>query len=390
MPSYQRKMELIKTPDLALGPEWALLELLCFGLKTPREHEMFEELMRSSRLHWGELLEQALRHKMLPMLAFHTTSGQLAETVPLFVRSHLRRVLALNVYKIAIFRREAARINKVLDGQGLRFVCTKGITFESTLYEGNGTRYFSDLDFMVAPKHRHAVTITMSQLGYQMGKFDWQTGKVHPLSREEMTIFKLNPDHLPHFVLLTDAPVVPFVDVDFANSLTWTLSPFNVPIEAALAEIVYQPIPGIPDIQMPCFTPKFQFIFTILHLFREAWVFREGWTESLLEGYEYDVNLSKFADVIRLWRAHQSVINSKNFVQTFEEFEIVDPILWVLEHIDRTFHTGIVPALGLEGRVTEEWLHSAGGAGGKRVQWKGTMRERLHCKDRRQLFLTDT
>jgi hypothetical protein len=126
-----------------------------------------------------------------------------------------------------------------------------------------------------------------------------------------------------------------------------------------------------------------------LHLFREAWVFREGWTETLLS-WETDVTLSKFADIIRLWRTHHNVLNTPDFIQTLEEYQIIDPILWVLEHTDRTFHTGIVPALGLEGRVTEEWLHSAGGVGGKRVQWKGTMRERLHCKDRRQLFLTDT
>ena len=383
-------MELIKTFDLALDTELELLELLCLGLTTPCEQKMFEDLIRSSCLHWGELLEQALRHKMLPMLAFHATSSQFKETVPKFVRSHLWTALGLNIHKTAILRREAARIVRVLDEQSIPFVGTKGITLESTLYEGNGTRRLGDMDFMVAPKHRDVVTNTMSKLGYKMGEFNWQTGNVHPLTREKMAIFKLNPDHLPHFILLTGDPVVPFVDVDFANSLTWTRSPFNVPIVAALAEIVYQPIPGIPDIQMPCFNPKFQFIFTILHLFREAWVFREGWTESLLEGYEYDVNISKFADVIRLWRTYQNELNAPDFIQTLEEFQIIDPILWVLEHTDRTFHTGIVPALGLEGRVTEEWLHSAGGAGGKRVQWKGTMRERLHCKDRRQLFLTDT
>lgn len=380
----------MKTPDLTLGSEWALLELLCLGLTTPPEQEMFEELTRSNRLHWGELLEQTLRHKMLPMLAFQTMSGKFEETIPSFLMEHLRTALELNKHKTVIFRREAARIIRTLDEQGVQFVGTKGITLESTLYEGNYNRYFSDLDFMVAPQHRDVVTSTMSRLGYQMGEFDWQNSSLRPNSRELMAIYKLNPDHLPRFVWLTDDPIVQHVEVDFAHSLTWTRSPFNVPIEAAFAEIVYQPIPDISDIQMPCFTPKFKFIFTILHLFREAWVFKEGWIEIIYNGWQSDVHLSKFADVVRLWRAHQDIINSQDFIQTLEEFQIIDPILWVLEHTDRTFHTGIVPALGLEGRLTEEWLHSAGGVGGKRVQWKGTMRERLHCKDRRQLFLTDS
>jgi hypothetical protein len=379
----------MKALNLALGPEWTLLELLCLGLTTLDEREMFEKLVRSSHIHWGEMLEQALRHKMLPMLAFNTSTGQLTETIPRFIKSHLRTVLALNKYKTAIFRAEAAKIIKELNEQSIRFVCTKGITLESTIYQGNGSRYFGDMDFMIAPSLGSVALRIISELGYRMGSFDWISGSVRPYKREIMAIYKLNPDHFPSLLLLINDPVVQYVRVDFATSLTWTRSPFTVPIETALAEIIYQPIPGIPDIQMPCFNPKFQFIFTILHLFREAWVFREGWTETLLS-WETDVTLSKFADIIRLWRTHHNVLNTPDFIQTLEEYQIIDPILWVLEHTDRTFHTGIVPALGLEGRVTEEWLHSAGGVGGKRVQWKGTMRERLHCKDRRQLFLTDT
>jgi len=370
--------------------EWLLLEVISLNPKTSKEKEMFDKLMRLNNLNWGVLLEQALRHKILPLLAFYTTSNPLIETIPKLVRRHLQMTLDLNKYNTTILYNEAAKIIQILESKGVRFVGTKGITLESTIYHNNGSRRLGDMDFMVLPQYRDVIIRTMSQLGYKMGDFDWSTSQFRPLSCEKKTIFKLNPDHLPHFFLLTEDPVVPFVDVDFANSLTWTRSLFNVPIEDALAEIVYQPLPGISDVQMPCFNSKFQFIFTILHLFREAWVFREGWVDTINAGWETDVTLSKFADVIRLWRAYEKELNTSEFIQLLEKYQIIDPILWVLEHTDRTFHTGIVPALGLEGRVTEEWLHSAGGVGGKRVQWKGTMRERLHCKDRRQLFLTDT
>jgi hypothetical protein len=372
----------MKIPNLALGPEWALLEMLCLGLTTPCEQEILEELMRSYRLNWGEMLEQSLRHKMLPLLAFYTTSSKLEETVPLNVKNHLRTVLDLNRHKIAVFRREAARIVKALDERGIRFVGTKGIVFESTLYEGNGSRYMNDIDFMIVPKYRDIVIDTMSQLGYQMGEFDWQAGEVKPHSRKAMMIYQLNPDHVPSFARLINDSVIRCVHVDFANSLTWTGSDFDVPVEIALAEISHQPLPSFPDIQMPCFSPVFQFIFTVLHLFREAWF--ERWLD-----WEQDVNLMKFADAARLWRANQEILESKEFVRTLEEFGIIDPVLWVLEHLDRTLHTGIVSALGLEGRVTELWLASARASGGKLRKWKGTMRERLHCKDRRKLFVDE-
>ena len=380
----------LPTSYLNSRSEWLLLELITLKPESSKEKETFDKLMKSNGLNWGELLEQALRHKILPLLAFDTTSNQFIETLPKLVRRHLRTTLDLNKYNNTILYNEAARIIKILESQDVRFVGTKGITLESTIYNNNGSRRLGDMDFMVLPKYRNVITRTMSQLGYQMGGFNWSTYKVRPLNREEKTIFKLNPDHLPHFIKLTEDPVVPFVDVDFANSLTWTCSPFNVPIEDALAEIVYQPIPGISDVQMPCFNSKFQFIFTILHLFREAWVFREGWVDTINDGWETDVTLSKFADVIRLWKAYEKELNTPEFIQILEKYEIMNPILWVLEHTDRTFNTNILPTLGLEGRVTEEWLHSAGGLGGKLIQWKGTMRERLYCKDRRKLFITDS
>jgi len=379
----------MKMPDVALGPEWALLELVCLGGQTSQEKELFEWIVKSFNIHWGELLEQSLRHRILPLFAFHA-NNEFDNIFPNTLKNHLLKTLAVNRQTTTIQRRETARIVKALKTKEVQFVATKGITLESTIYNGNGSRYFSDLDFMTFVHSRDVVLEQMESLGYKIGAyFDWKTNIIFPFDKELLTVYKLNPDHLPRFMFLTDDPVVQTVAVDFATSLTWTRSPFNVDLKAALSEIVYQPLPGIPDVQLPCFTPKFQFIFTMLHLFREAWVFREGWTEKLL-GWENDVRLGKFADVIRLWRAYQNDLNTPDFIQTLEEFHIIDPILWVLEHTDRTFDTGIVPALGLEGRVTEEWLHSAGGVGGKRVQWKGTMRERLHCKDRRQLFLTDT
>jgi hypothetical protein len=375
-----------KNLDFSLESE--LLELLALGIDTYNE-EILIELIKSGSLHWGELLEQSIRHKILPLLAFSATNDKCADAVPFFVLQHLQTVLDLNRHKINILRREAVKLIKAFNEQNIRFVCTKGITLESTLYQGNGSRYLLDIDFMISPEFRHFVISAINKLGYQIGEFDWQTKTVRSNSRETMTIYNLNPDHLPHSILLTKDPVVPFVDIDFANSLTWTHSPFEIPIDVALSEIIFQPIPDNFDVLMPRFNSTYQFIFTILHLFREAWIFREAWVKSFL-GWESDVTLSKFADVIRLWRAYEKELNTPEFIQLLEKYQIIDPILWVLEHTDRTFHTGIVPALGLEGRVTEEWLHSAGGVGGKRVQWKGTMRERLHCKDRRQLFLTDT
>ena len=58
-------------PDHSLGPEWTILELLARGIVDDAERQMAQDLLLSETLDWGELLEQALRHKMLPMLGHH-------------------------------------------------------------------------------------------------------------------------------------------------------------------------------------------------------------------------------------------------------------------------------------------------------------------------------
>lgn len=372
--------QISESPNLALGPEWAILELLCLGLTSPAEKSSFEELIMSRELSWGELLEQAIRHKILPLLAYHTTSSTFEELIPRFVWRHLHETLRFNRYKTIVFRREAARLIEALQQQDVVFVNTKGIVFESCIYGGNGSRNLDlDIDFMILPKYRDTVCDIVDKLGYELADYDWASNKTKPHSRKDLMIFKLNPDHLPAFTLLTGDTLVPGIQVDFANSLTWARSPYEVPIEIALENRCFQPIPGHTHIQMPSFTPEFQFVFTVLHLFREAWF--ERWVNA-----EQDVNLLKFGDVIRLWRTYESNLKSGKFIGMLQKFEIVEPILWVLEHLDRTLGTVIVDSLGLQGQLDEEWLSSAYVTGGGVRTWQGTIRERLFNKNIKEAF----
>ena len=365
-------------PDLSLGPEWAILELLGRGVDDPEGP--LAELLRHPELSWGELLEQALRQKLFAMLAYHVTSEEHRSVPPKPIRRHLERGLDLNRHAVDLLRLEAARIATALEGAGVVAVATKGITFESTLYGGLGTRPLLDVDFMIRRDDREAVLAVMDQLGFESGLFDWRQRRVVPLSRRDLITHRLNPDHLPNFARPSGDPVVRHLYVDFANSLTWTSSPYEVPVEEALAERRLQPIPGVDGVELPCFTPEYQFVFTALHLFREAWF--ERWMEA-----DQDVNLMKFGDLVRLWERERESLSRPELVELLEGYGIVGPVVWVLEHLDRTLHTSIVAALGLQERVTEEWLTSAYKSGGQLRQWRGTMRQRLHSKDRAALFV---
>jgi Uncharacterised nucleotidyltransferase len=356
-------------PNQSLGPEWTILELLARGIADDSERQTVRDLLVTDPLNWGELLEQALRHKMLPLLAHHIISEGLRFDVPTSIYQHLESVLEWNRCQIEIFRRETVRVAKGLAGRDIRFVVTKGMAFESTLYGGLGTRYMNDIDFMIAPQDRDAVMSVMRDLGFRP-YFEWAKD-----ARREEISSRLNRDHLPKLARDVDQPGVRLINVDIANSLTWTKSPFDVPVEEALEHRVEQPVPGLPEVRLPCFRPMYQFLFTVLHLFREAWLQK-------FVDFGNDVGLMKFGDVIRLIDCYRAELSDSELLRVIEAHRVTDPVAWVLRRLDDTFHTHMLELLALENHGDEQLVASQLQSSGYVRASGQSMRERLQSKAR--------
>src|SRR5205814_9956385 len=110
------------------------------------------------------------------------------------------------------------------------------------------------------------------------------------------------------------------------------------PQELCLGDLRMQPLPGT-GLALPRLAPPFELLFTLLHTFREGWL-----EQSVNSGLEVD--LTKFADIVQLFRAERSAILDGGFRELVDRFNLREPVLWVLEHLDRTLDTGIVAALG--------------------------------------------
>jgi hypothetical protein len=357
------------SPHQALGPEWTILELLARGMADDSERQTVRDLLLADTLNWGEMLEQAVRHKMLPMLAHHVISAGLPFEIPTSIYRHLESVLEWNRCQIEVFRREAVRVAEELISRGVSFVVTKGIAFESTLYGGLGTRYMNDIDFMIAPHDRATVLSVMQELGFRPF-FDWAKD-----ARREEISSRLNPDHLPKLMREIDRPGTRMVNVDIANSLTWTKSPFEVPVEEALENSVEQPDPGIPEASLPCFRPSYQFLFTVLHLFREAWLQK-------FVDFGNDVGLMKFGDVIRLIDRYRDELMEGELLRIIVKHKVADPVAWVLRHMDETFHTQTLELLALETHGDEALLAKQMQSPAYVAASGQSMRQRLQSKSR--------
>ncbi|MEO7167965.1 MAG: nucleotidyltransferase family protein [Spartobacteria bacterium] len=355
-------------PDRSLGPEWTILELLARGIHSDSERDLARELLLAETLDWGELLEQGLRHKMLPMLAHHVVSAGLRADVPMSIYMHLESVLEWNRCQIEVFRRETVRVAQGLAGRGIQFVVTKGMTFESTLYGSLGTRHMNDIDFMIAPRDREEVMNGLQELGFRTF-FEWAKDP----RREEISS-RLNRDHLPKLIRPVDQLGTKVVMIDVANSLTWTKSPFDVPVEEALKDPVEQPVSGFSAV-IPCFRPIYQFLFTVLHLFREAWL------QKFVE-FGNDVGLMKFGDVIRLIDQNHDELTDGELLRITEAHSVTHPVAWVLRRMDEIFQTRTVELLALEIYGDEELLASQMQSSGYVSAGGPSMRDRLQCKAR--------
>lgn len=356
-------------PDQSLGPEWTILELLARGIVDDSEREAVRDLLLTDTLNWGELLEQALRHKMLPILAHQIISADLRFDLPIAIYQHLESTLEWNRHQIEVFRRETVRVAQSLAGRDISFVVTKGMAFESTLYGGLGTRYMNDIDFMIAPRDREVVMTYLQELGFHP-YFEWAKD-----ARREEISSRLNPDHLPKLARKIDEPGTPIINLDVANSLTWTKSPFEVPVEEPLEHPIEQPVPGMSGVTLPCFRPIYQFLFTVLHLFREAWLQK-------FVNFGNDVGLMKFGDVIRLIDRHHAELTDGELRRIMELHHVTHPVAWVLHRLDETFQTRTQELLALEQDGDEEVLAGQMSSSAYVGATGHSMRQRLQSKNR--------
>ncbi len=365
-----------------VGPEWQILEALTTSPSARECAPLLTRLFSDPDLSWGELLEQALRHQMLPMLASSVLQQETVEGLHHGVRDHLGTVLAANRHRLSLLRSEAVRVAGAFGAAGVDCVATKGIVFESTLYRGDGTRVLKDVDFMVAPKDRETASQVLAELGYEIGNYDWKRDAIVPLERRLYMEYRLYPDHLPRHVRRLDDPLVRHIYLDVANSLTWHGAPYQVPLEAALASRRMQPVPGHPGAVLPTFAPDYQFLFTVLHLLREAWI--DKWVD-----FGYDVTLMKFGDVLRLFQQDRDVLCTASFRRLLVDTGCDRPVSWVLAHLDRTFDSDCLTALDLADCVDEDWLAAVHPVQGAGRRWLGSMRERLCTKDRHRLRVAE-
>ncbi len=357
------------------GVEWIILEKITKG--DAEDTQLIKDLF-SYEINWGELMEQAMSHKIFPMLAYFVIENDCFDKVPPFVNQYFRIFLDVNMEKVKKIKEAAIEITKELTKLNIPFVATKGVILDNELYGNVGCRFMSDADFIVEVKNKNIVMETLKSLGYKIGTVNWKNNGIKELSREEYLIYLNTPDKLPEFVKETDNNIIKYVSIGFVCSLTWNKCEYSVDINDALKNIRLIDI-GLNNEKIPALGITYHYIYIILHLYKHAWL-------EFLSRWNNDVNLVKFGDVYRYYKKYKEIID-KELPEIIKKQNIENPVIWTLQHTDEIFGSNIVENLNYENFINDEYLHSAGDKKGNIRIWKGNMRERLKSKNRKKLFI---
>lgn len=171
---------------------------------------------------FGVLLEHAVMAKLTCLLASRLTRRDCQAALPRPVRHFLGTQLRVSRHRWRLHHRETARVIAALDARGLPAASINGIAAASLLYDGLGTREFTDADILVPDGTAGAAAQTLAGLGYT------PAGPGNPALRRD-----------------TGDPIVPVITVDLTSRLAHTSDP------AATAAALSRRVPAPPWAQVP-------------------------------------------------------------------------------------------------------------------------------------------
>ena len=356
------------------GPEWLILELIAKGNCDVK----IKKILDLNCIHWGELIEQAMNHKMFPMLCHQFLKEDFFCYVPPFINQYFKQITDLNAIKNKIIKQEVLTISELLQRDNVSFVATKGVVLDYELYDGNGSRFLSDGDFIADFAFEKNIVKILEKSGYYAGSVDWRKNCARKLTREEFLLYGNTKDKLPEYLKPINNPITTYVSLGFSGSLTWAGCEYNVDVKEVLNNVVLQKLDADFEQKAPVLDVPYHFIYIMLHLYKHAWI-------KHLSKWKNDVNLVKFGDVYRYWSKYKEILR-KELPSIVAKYNLERVVAWVLYHTGEIFKEDILKYLNISPVVDENYYNSAGDSFGGIRFWSGTMRERLYSKNRETLF----
>lgn len=139
-------------------------EHLCICLGNSEEEEKKNKLLNLSFQEWKDMVEEAERQEVLPLLYHQIKKLEIA--LPRELMSKLERAFLHNALRNSLIIEKMKEIIKRFNEKGIKVVLLKGI-YLLTIYENIGLRAMSDVDFLVKKEDLERAGKEMFSLGYR-------------------------------------------------------------------------------------------------------------------------------------------------------------------------------------------------------------------------------
>lgn len=171
------------------------------NLFAPAENAVIDALRRlvlRNDIHWGFMLEEGMRHRVLPAIYYTLKRYELLSRVPEEAASKLKEAFDSADAANQRYMGEISAFYKELHRQGIRAVLLKGEILSFSYFPHIAARPFGDCDFLVREKDLGAVEGILGAQGYIQGY--GENGGIQPPSKREVFFSRLYMKHVIAYV----------------------------------------------------------------------------------------------------------------------------------------------------------------------------------------------
>lgn len=340
-------------------------------------YDAINELIQVDSVDWSVVIEQSIKHKLLPLMWCTFKNCPDFDKIPFYIRDFMSNHYYSNANRTKLTYQHIQKITSIFEEHNVKYAVVKGLVLENQIYRNQCIKQIFDVDFVIDQKEYERVCVLLASHHILSGRMDYLTNTYKPHSRKEYLLFQLTKDHLPEHLVLTGDSVYPVIKIDITTNSDWinkgeeSSNNFLAPDQLMNCEVT-------KGINIPTLRYEYHFLYIILHLYRHAWSYR-------LINRNISIRLHMFNDILLFWLNYKDFILQPLSFLLEEDDELRNRVSWVLQHTDRLFGTTIANELGCN--MVRDDLNCAFGKNNQIVCWNGSIQDRLWSEKEDLLFL---
>lgn len=363
-----------------LRPEWRLLLQLSRLSLDQGECDVIRNELESNEdnLDWGQIVDQAARHRVLPLIAHnldhydlrrHTLNGHtLLPYWWLFAG-----IVRINRERNIVLENEYGRVLRALNFANIAYAVRKGPAL-SRLYPDGALRVTNDLDLLVAAEDLKKVSSAMTSIGYSEGRPSQDGYSVQEFDRRTKVFWQTQMVVRLPFTRITRTSGVDQYTVEPTTSILYAAKGKQPDTRSILERAARVHMCGNSACVLSWVD---QLIDISVHIYEEAislHYIRRG----------KDIRLQKYVDVVAIIRSNTRSELWTSFIKRTTDFEVSREVYYALHHA-AILYPNVVPDQVLDELRPNslDYLDEFGALDASPLRWRGGFVERMFSNGRK-------